>query len=90
MAPAAECRDAGNWRRHYLLQELQTKLHCFVQNINKQDRDITKIGWRSLELKTQKHGKGLFSMVMFDKDAPVCPYMHESDNPHTYIHDVAW
>ena len=83
---ASECRDPMNWRRSYY----KTGDRMTVSyNIIPTATDPKNEKWVEIfEIKPTSHGKGLFSLVEFRNNSPVCPYpgrlYHESESPQQH------
>jgi hypothetical protein len=72
-----------NWRRSYY--KTGDKM-TVSYNTNPSATDPKHEKWVEIfEIKPTAHGKGLFSLVQFRSNSPVCPYpgrfYHESENP---------
>ena len=83
---ASECRDLANWRRSYY--KTGDKM-TVSYNTNPTATDPKHEKWVEIfEIKPTSHGKGLFSLVEFRNNSPVCPYpgrlYHESESPQEF------
>ena len=83
---ASECRDLANWRRSYY--KTGDKM-TVSYNTNPTATQTKNEKWVEIfEIKPTSHGKGLFSLVEFRNNSPVCPYpgrlYHESENPQEF------
>ena len=78
MTPS-QCRNPANWRRSYYKDGRMTVMYNTTNTTRKEN-------WTEIfDIKDTKHGKGLFSLVHFKTDSPVCPYpgklYHENERP---------
>lgn len=83
---ANECRNLANWRRSYY--KTGDKM-TVSYNTNPSATQAKNEKWVEIfEIKPTTHGKGLFSLVEFRNNSPVCPYpgrlYHESENPQEF------
>ena len=79
MTPS-QCRDPANWRRSYYKDGRMTVMYNSTNNTTRKET------WTEIfDIKDTKHGKGLFSLVHFKTDSPVCAYpgklFHENERP---------
>ena len=83
---ASECRDPANWRRSYYKTGDRMTVSYNINPTATDPKNEKRVV--IFEIKPTSHGKGLFSLVEFRNNSPVCPYpgrlYHESESPQQH------